>query len=146
MLLWASAKLTGLLTPAQQSAISAAILAQQRPDGGFSMSSLVGSWKRKDGTPLEAASDGYATGLIAFVLEQVNAPESQPARADASDCLAADELARGRPLGGGVAEQAAGAFLGGRTLHERRGHGLRGSRAEQRIEAIIARLTPAIPA
>jgi len=96
VLLWASAKLTGLLTPAQQSAISAAILAQQRPDGGFSMSSLVGSWKRKDGTPLEAASDGYATGLIAFALEQVNAPESQHALTRAIVWLRTNQREDGR--------------------------------------------------
>jgi squalene-hopene/tetraprenyl-beta-curcumene cyclase len=77
VLLWASAKLDGLLTRAQQNTIVDEILARQQKDGGFSMSSLVGSWKRADDTPLEPASDGYATGLIAFTLEQLEAPQAQ---------------------------------------------------------------------
>jgi len=76
-LLWASAKLPELLTSDQQRAIFAEILAKQREDGGFSMSDLVGSWKRRDNTPLHAESDGYATGLIAFALEQISAPETK---------------------------------------------------------------------
>jgi squalene-hopene/tetraprenyl-beta-curcumene cyclase len=31
---------------------------------------LVGTWKRKDRTPLVTSSDGYATGLITYVLQQ----------------------------------------------------------------------------
>jgi hypothetical protein len=41
-LLRACTKLTGLLTPAQQSATATEILARQRPDSGFSMSSARG--------------------------------------------------------------------------------------------------------
>jgi squalene-hopene/tetraprenyl-beta-curcumene cyclase len=69
VLLWASAKLPGLLTPAQQKTIIDQTLAKQQPDGGFSLSSLVGAWKRADDTPLDTASDGYATGLVALALE-----------------------------------------------------------------------------
>jgi hypothetical protein len=76
-LLWASAKLPEVLTEAQQKTIISETLAKQREDGGFSLSNLVGSWKRRDNTPLSQASDGYATGLIAFALEQVGAPEAQ---------------------------------------------------------------------
>jgi squalene-hopene/tetraprenyl-beta-curcumene cyclase len=96
VLLWASAKLTGLLTPAQQSAIAAEILARQREDGGFSMSSLVGSWKRKDDSPFDVESDGYATGLIAFALEQCNMPESRPALKRALTWLSANQAKDGR--------------------------------------------------
>jgi squalene-hopene/tetraprenyl-beta-curcumene cyclase len=96
VLLWASAKLSGLLTPAQQSAIGTDILSRQRPDGGFSMSSLVASWKRKDGTALNIESDGYATGLIAFALEQLNAPESQPALHRALHWLSTNQTEEGR--------------------------------------------------
>jgi squalene-hopene/tetraprenyl-beta-curcumene cyclase len=78
VLLWASTKLQGLLTPDQQASIVDEILPRQREDGGFSTSSLVGSWKRSDNTPLDAASDGYATGLIAFSLEQLGSPKAQP--------------------------------------------------------------------
>jgi squalene-hopene/tetraprenyl-beta-curcumene cyclase len=79
VLLWASAKLQNLLTESQQKRIIDETLAKQREDGGFSMSTLVGSWKRKDNTPLDPASDGYATGLVAFALEQTRAPQTEPA-------------------------------------------------------------------
>jgi squalene-hopene/tetraprenyl-beta-curcumene cyclase len=74
VLLWASAKLPGLLAPAKQKAIIAELLAKQQPDGGWSLSSLSGSWKRHDGTPQEAMNDGYATGLILYALLQAGFP------------------------------------------------------------------------
>jgi squalene-hopene/tetraprenyl-beta-curcumene cyclase len=70
MLLWASAKLPVLLTRAQQTAIVTEALGKQKEDGGFSLSSFVGEWKRRDNTPLDPRSDGYATGLVVFALEQ----------------------------------------------------------------------------
>ncbi len=45
-----------------------------KPDGGWSLTSMAGDWKRHDGTPQEAHSDGYATGLIAFALLQAGIP------------------------------------------------------------------------
>ncbi len=78
-LLWASARIPGLLTEDQQKTIIEQTLAKQQEDGGFSISSLVGGWKRKDNTPLDTSSDGYATGLVAFTLEQVGATQSQAA-------------------------------------------------------------------
>jgi squalene-hopene/tetraprenyl-beta-curcumene cyclase len=76
-LLWASAKIPGLLTADQQKAIIDETLAKQQVDGGFSMSTLVGAWKRKDNTALDAKSDGYATGLVAFALEQAGGSQAQ---------------------------------------------------------------------
>ena len=70
ILLWASAKMPGLLEPEQQRAIVNEVLGKQQADGGWSLSSLAGDWKRADGTPQEVKSDGYATGLITFVLQQ----------------------------------------------------------------------------
>jgi squalene-hopene/tetraprenyl-beta-curcumene cyclase len=82
ILLWASTKLPGLIDARQQKSIIDEILSKQRPDGGWSLSSLVWTWRgtslyslaklwaRSEGTPLEAKSDGYATGLISLVLEQ----------------------------------------------------------------------------
>lgn len=70
LLLWAAAKLPGLLEPDRQKAIIAELLEKQQADGGWSLSSLSGDWKRADGTSQETASDGYATGLITFVLQQ----------------------------------------------------------------------------
>ncbi|MBZ5724526.1 MAG: hypothetical protein LAP87_05970 [Acidobacteriia bacterium] len=78
MLLWASTKLPGLLTRNQQKTIVEEALSRQRADGGFSLTSLVGKWQRKDGTPLETRSDGYATGVVAFVLQQAGVARRQP--------------------------------------------------------------------
>jgi squalene-hopene/tetraprenyl-beta-curcumene cyclase len=74
VLLWASAKVPGLLEPEQQRAIISEVLRKQQADGGWSLSSLVGGWKREDGTPQEVKSDGYATGLVAFALQQAGIP------------------------------------------------------------------------
>jgi squalene-hopene/tetraprenyl-beta-curcumene cyclase len=78
MLLWASAKLAGLLTPEQQKSVAAEVLSLQREDGGWSASTLFGNWKRRDGTPLESKSDGYATGIITLVLPQTGVPHDNP--------------------------------------------------------------------
>jgi hypothetical protein len=78
MLLWASARLPGLLTREQQKSIIEESLGKQQPDGGFSLSSFVGAWKRHDGTPLETKSDGYATGVVTFALQEAGVPRDQP--------------------------------------------------------------------
>lgn len=78
ILLWASAKMPGLLTPEQGKSIIEDALKRQQADGGFSLSAFVGDWKRHDNTPLETKSDGYATGVIAFALEQTGVPREQP--------------------------------------------------------------------
>ncbi|MGA8036847.1 MAG: hypothetical protein WA823_12485 [Candidatus Acidiferrales bacterium] len=70
-LLWASIQLPGLLTSAQQQAIVDEILARQHTDGGWSLSELSAGWQREDGTPQIKDSDGYATGFIALVLQQL---------------------------------------------------------------------------
>jgi squalene-hopene/tetraprenyl-beta-curcumene cyclase len=88
VLLWASARIPGLLTEAQRKLVVEQTLAKQRADGGFSTSSMVGSWKRRDNTPLDTRSDGYATGLVAFALKQAGAPETQEALQAALSWLA----------------------------------------------------------
>lgn len=71
MLLWASTKLDGLMTPDEQKKAVAALKAKQRKDGGWSLPSL-GSYKRRDAdkTPNDpnADSDGYGTGFVTYVL------------------------------------------------------------------------------
>lgn len=81
-LLWASAKVPGLLTPERQKSITEDVLSKQQADGGWSLfplartwkdwgpSVLVGKWKRHDGTLQETGSDGVATGLAVYVLQQ----------------------------------------------------------------------------
>jgi squalene-hopene/tetraprenyl-beta-curcumene cyclase len=70
ILLWVSAKLPETLKPGEKQSIINEILSKQQEDGGWSLTSLVGPWKRHDGTPLETVSDGYATGLAVYALEQ----------------------------------------------------------------------------
>ena len=76
-LLWASTKLPDLLTAKQQKSIVDELLTKQQDDGGWSTTSIVvGTWKRRDGTALETKSDGYATGLVSFVLERAGLAKS----------------------------------------------------------------------
>jgi len=70
LLLWAAAKQPRLLEPDREEAIIGELLEKQQADGGWSLSALSGDWKRADGTPQDMRSDGYATGLITFVLQQ----------------------------------------------------------------------------
>ena len=99
MLLWASTKIPGLLTATQQKSIMDEALGKQQADGGFSLSSFVGAWKRADGTPLETRSDGYATGIVSLVLEQAGVAREQPALKRGLAWLAANQShAEGRWL------------------------------------------------
>jgi len=77
LLLWAAAKLRGLLEPDRQKAIIGELLEKQQADGGWSLFSLSGDWKRADGTSQETTSDGYATGLITLALQRAGiSPEN----------------------------------------------------------------------
>lgn len=81
-LLWASTKCPDLITSVQRAAIVQEIFSKQQPDGGWNLflliktwrdwgfSSLLGKWKRNDGTPQDLNSDGFATGFIAFALQE----------------------------------------------------------------------------
>jgi squalene-hopene/tetraprenyl-beta-curcumene cyclase len=71
--LWASTALGGILTPEQEKGVVAKLLAKQRLDGGWSLSSL-GDFERKDGTAEDQSSDGYATGLVLEILHAANLP------------------------------------------------------------------------
>jgi len=85
-LLWASTKLPGLLSRKQQNAIIDEAFSRQQEDGGWrlasiawrwrgwSVKSLLKIWLRGDGTPLAHKSDGVATGLVTFVLEEAGVP------------------------------------------------------------------------
>ena len=66
-LLWASTYWPGLLSPSDETTITTEILSVQRSDGGFSLEQL-GRWERGDGSPAPEGGDGYATGLVTYVL------------------------------------------------------------------------------
>lgn len=67
--LWASARLPGLLNDGERTALLATLVSKQQPDGGWSLADL-GTWKRGDGTSLQTRSDGLATALTVLALEQ----------------------------------------------------------------------------
>jgi hypothetical protein len=80
VVLWASGKLPGLLTSEQRKALIGELAGLQQADGGWSLTSIAGTWKRRDGTALATNSDGYATGLVAYALQQAGvAPAEKPA-------------------------------------------------------------------
>jgi squalene-hopene/tetraprenyl-beta-curcumene cyclase len=86
VLLWASTKWPGLIEQGRRKSLVNEILDEQQSDGGWSLSSLVTSgrasslrshvwsWIRNDRTLMGTKSDGYATGLVTFVLLQGNIP------------------------------------------------------------------------
>jgi hypothetical protein len=72
---WAGKYLPGTFTPEQDSTLMDALYRLQHEDGGWSLTDL-GKWERVDNTPLETHSDGYATGLVVLVLEEL-APKQE---------------------------------------------------------------------
>ena len=81
-LLWASTKLPDLVDTDRKKAIIRELVASQQADGGWGLPSL--SWPadwtlrsivrkrlRSDFTRQDSSSDGYATGFITFVLQQI---------------------------------------------------------------------------
>jgi squalene-hopene/tetraprenyl-beta-curcumene cyclase len=75
LLLWASQKLPGLMSEKLQQSTVRELRALQRADGGWSLPAL-GDWVGKDERPNDrgAPSDGYATGLIVYVLRLAGVP------------------------------------------------------------------------
>jgi squalene-hopene/tetraprenyl-beta-curcumene cyclase len=86
VLLWGCSKFPDIISTQQRGSIVDSLLSKQRSDGGWNLSSLVWTWEgsnlkrfarlwlRSENTPLLGKSDGYATGLIAYVLEQCGLP------------------------------------------------------------------------
>jgi squalene-hopene/tetraprenyl-beta-curcumene cyclase len=71
--LWASGKVPSLLTREQREALLKDIASHQQRDGGWTTATL-GPWKRTDGTPLDTASDGYATALVVYAMYEAGIP------------------------------------------------------------------------
>ena len=90
MLLWASARLSGLLTSVERDVIVAEAFSKQQSDGGWSLASL-GPWQRTDGTQLDKASDGYGTGLATFALQQTGLSPADPRVRKGLDWLVANQ-------------------------------------------------------
>lgn len=96
-LLWASIKLDGLMTPAEREQITKDLLALQRADGGWNLPSL-GDWKRRNGKPndKQAPSDGYATGLVLYVLRQTGKQVQDEAMSRGVQWLKSNQRESGR--------------------------------------------------
>lgn len=78
MLLWASAKLPDLVRGDDHKRWVDELLKLQKADGGWN-SSLLGTWKRHDGTKQdEVTPDSYATGFTIFVLRKAGVPADHP--------------------------------------------------------------------
>jgi squalene-hopene/tetraprenyl-beta-curcumene cyclase len=75
--LWASSKISGVLTAEQRKALIEDLMSKQDADGGWSLTALAGTWTRHDKSALETKSDGYATGQIAFILQQAGVKRDQ---------------------------------------------------------------------
>jgi squalene-hopene/tetraprenyl-beta-curcumene cyclase len=69
VVLWASTQTPDLLSVDQREDLIAEVYRLQREDGGWSLGDL-GTWQRRDKTPLETRPDGYATAIIALALEE----------------------------------------------------------------------------
>jgi squalene-hopene/tetraprenyl-beta-curcumene cyclase len=97
MLLWAATRLGGLMDSDQKAATVRSLRAIQRADGGWCLPSL-GNWKRRDGRPNDpgSPSDGYATGLIVFVLREAGVPATDPAIQRGIGWLKSHQRASGR--------------------------------------------------
>src|SRR5262249_53901621 len=96
-LLWASTGLDGLMTPDERAQAIKELLDLQRPDGGWNLPSL-GDWKRLDGSANDprAPSDGYATGLVVYVLRQAGVPARRDEIRRGVDWLKTNQRASGR--------------------------------------------------
>lgn len=70
MLLWPESYGVKLLSAEARQQTLDKLVSLQKPDGGWN-SATLGNWKRADGSSQdEESSDGYATGLVIFLLRQ----------------------------------------------------------------------------
>lgn len=88
LLLWANARLPGLLEPAKKQQLIDLVFSKQRPDGGWSIRTFgqpeewgKGNRAKKLRSELEYAnppSDGHQTGLAIILLRESGVPTSDP--------------------------------------------------------------------
>lgn len=78
-LVWASSSLEDLLSPSARQAVIEDIFRAQAADGGWSIQSL-GPWKAQSEAPEATGSSGYATGFVAYVLQQAPGFDSKDRR------------------------------------------------------------------
>ncbi|MGE3887260.1 MAG: hypothetical protein AB7H81_12570 [Vicinamibacterales bacterium] len=91
----AARQMEGLVTPAQRARTAADVAALQEADGGWSLSRF-GRFARVDETPLDTASDGYATALAVLALKSSTDAAHQAARAKGLAWLRSHQESSGR--------------------------------------------------
>jgi squalene-hopene/tetraprenyl-beta-curcumene cyclase len=93
-LLWASAKLPGILPDAARKSLIEETRGKQQADGGWTMASL-GPWKEHpEATPAQGSSS-YATGFAAIALQKAGVKPSDPAMARALAWLRSNQDRQG---------------------------------------------------
>jgi len=97
VVLWASAKLPGLLSNQEKRRLVESIVKQQQPDGGWNLARL-GTWQRSDHTPQQTESDGYATGLVTLALARTHAHRARTMDAPGSKVIKIARMVRGGPI------------------------------------------------
>jgi squalene-hopene/tetraprenyl-beta-curcumene cyclase len=75
--LWASAKLHGLLTDSDRQAVLDELWKKQQPDGGWTIESL-GEFKKRADAPPSNGSNSYATAVAVFNAVQAGVDHSNP--------------------------------------------------------------------
>jgi squalene-hopene/tetraprenyl-beta-curcumene cyclase len=96
MILWAATHLGDMMDPKDKSATIRALLAKQRPDGGWNSASL-GNWKRGDKKEQDIeTSDGYATGFSIYVLRRAGVPAEHAALVKGLAWLKSNQRESGR--------------------------------------------------
>lgn len=80
MLLWASAKIPGIMSDRLKKSTIQELRTIQKADGGWSLP-MLGDWVGSDERPNDrnAPSDGYATGLVIYILRQAGVPAGDEA-------------------------------------------------------------------
>jgi len=85
-LLWASSKLPGALPEPLRRPLIDEVLRKQQADGGWTAESL-GPWTPHPQAPSSTGSNAYATGFLAFVLQEAGVARSHPRLVAAVDWL-----------------------------------------------------------
>lgn len=75
--LWATSRVSGLLTEEQRKATVDAAFALQQPDGGWS-TVAIGSYQRSDKSKSDTRTDGFATALATLALQSTGLQASEP--------------------------------------------------------------------
>lgn len=92
MLAWAGGELPDLLSAEETASVVSDLGRVQNADGGWSLSSLR-EWPREDGSVQDVSSDGYATGLVAYVLQRAGVARNDPGLSRSLEWLASNQSA-----------------------------------------------------